>query len=211
MPTTSTQRGLPLRIKRLIDVSLALPASVVTAPALALSCGAIWLTLGRPILFRQERPGRHGRIFTVYKLRTMREHRDANGVPLPDSVRLTAIGRVIRRLSLDELPQLWNVLRGEMSLVGPRPLLVRYLPRYSAAQLRRHEVLPGITGWAQINGRNQTTWETRLAHDLWYVDHWTLGLDLRIVLTTLVKVLSGEGISQRDGDTMPEFMGQERD
>jgi lipopolysaccharide/colanic/teichoic acid biosynthesis glycosyltransferase len=204
----SRQRGLPLLAKRALDVGLAGGALTAAAPAMVGVAAAIRLTLGRPVLFVQDRPGYGGRVFKALKFRTMRDARDASGNPLPDAVRLTRLGRLLRRTSLDELPQLINVVRGEMSLVGPRPLLVRYLPRYSPEQRRRHDVLPGITGWAQVCGRNATTWPERLAQDVWYVDHWSLGLDLSILARTVVKVISGEGISQPGHDTMPEFMGE---
>ena len=203
------QRGLPLLVKRALDVTLAGGALVAAAPVLGAVAAAIRATMGSPVLFRQERPGQRGALFTAYKFRTMREAAGPDGRPLPDGERLTAVGRFIRRTSLDELPQLWNIVRGDMSLVGPRPLLVRYLPRYSAEQMRRHDVLPGLTGWAQVSGRNATTWPERFAQDLYYVDHWSLGLDLRILARTVLKVLSGDGISQPGHDTMPEFMGND--
>ena len=203
------QRGWRLLVKRGLDVTAASAALAVSAPLLLGVAGLIRSTMGAPVLFRQPRPGRRGRIFTAYKFRTMRDARGPDGKPLPDGARLTPVGRFVRRTSLDELPQLLNVLRGEMSIVGPRPLLVQYLPRYSADQLRRHDVLPGITGWAQVCGRNATTWPERFAQDLWYVDHWSLGLDLKILALTVRKVLAGEGISQPGAATMPEFMGPE--
>jgi lipopolysaccharide/colanic/teichoic acid biosynthesis glycosyltransferase len=201
------QQGLRLKAKRLLDLAGAGVALVATAPAMAAAALAIRATMGRPVLFRQERPGHKGRIFTAYKFRTMRDATGPDGRPLPDAERLTPVGRLVRRASIDELPQVWNVLRGDLSLVGPRPLLVRYLPRYSPEQMRRHDVLPGITGWAQVNGRNATTWDERFAHDLWYVDNWSLALDLKIILLTAWKVLHGSGVSQRGHATMPEFMG----
>jgi len=203
------QRGLPLLAKRTLDVTLAGTALALATPLLAGVAAAIRLTMGRPVLFRQPRPGQHGRIFTALKFRTMLEALGPDGAPLSDAERLTALGRFIRRTSLDELPQLWNVVRGDMSLVGPRPLLVRYLPRYTREQHRRHDVLPGLTGWAQVNGRNATTWPERFAQDLWYVEHWSLGLDLAIIARTALKVVRGEGVSQPGHDTMPEFMGDE--
>jgi lipopolysaccharide/colanic/teichoic acid biosynthesis glycosyltransferase len=194
-------------LKRTLDVALAGSALAVASPILLGAAVATRLSMGQPVLFRQDRPGQRGRIFAAYKFRTMRDATDSAGKPLPDAERLTPVGRFVRRTSVDELPQLWNVLRGDMSLVGPRPLLVRYLPRYSAEQMRRHDVLPGITGWAQINGRNATTWPERFAQDLWYVDHWSLWLDLKIIALTAVKVITGDGISQPGHDTMAEFMG----
>jgi lipopolysaccharide/colanic/teichoic acid biosynthesis glycosyltransferase len=162
---------------------------------------------GAPVLFRQMRPGYHGKPFYIYKFRTMSDARDGRGSLLPDAQRLTRLGRFLRSTSLDELPELFNVLRGEMSLVGPRPLLMQYLDRYTPEQARRHDVLPGITGWAQVNGRNALTWEDKFRLDVWYVDHWSPGLDLRIILITLGKVLKREGISQPGHATAEEFMG----
>jgi len=201
------QQGFRRKVKRGIDVVAAAGGLCVTWPVMAGAALAIRATMGRPVLFRQQRPGQGGRLFTAYKFRTMREASGTDGRPLPDAERLTALGRFIRRTSIDELPQLWNVLRGDISLVGPRPLLVRYLPRYSAEQMRRHDVVPGITGWAQVRGRNATSWDERFAHDLWYVDHWSLGLDLKIIALTVWKVLSGDGVSRKGHATMPEFMG----
>jgi len=168
------------------------------------------LNLGSPILFVQDRPGWRSRIFRIIKFRTMRDARDANGSFLPDRERLTGFGRWLRATSLDELPELWNVLRGDMSFVGPRPLLVEYLPLYSDEQARRHEVRPGITGWSQINGRNAVDWEERLTMDVWYVDNRNLWLDLRILFLTVGKVLSREGISQDGQATMERFRGAGR-
>jgi len=193
--------------KRLLDLGLALPALLLAAPLLGLLALGVRLWLGAPVLYRQGRPGLAGRPFTVLKLRTMHEARDAAGRPLPDSERLTPLGRSLRRTSLDELPELWNVLRGEMSLVGPRPLLPEYLPLYSAEQARRHEVRPGITGWAQVHGRNAVSWQERLALDVEYVDRCSLGLDLRILARTLVLVVRGEGVSAVGHVTMPRFKG----
>ena len=199
------QSGWRSEVKRAVDVVTAATGLALCWPVLAGAAVAIRSTMGRPVLFRQPRPGRRGRIFTAYKFRTMRDACGPDGSPLPDAERLTAVGRFIRRTSIDELPQLWNVLRGDLSLVGPRPLLVRYLPRYDARQMRRHDVAPGITGWAQINGRNATTWDERFASDLWYVHSWSLGLDLHIAALTAWKVLSGAGVSQQGHVTMPEF------
>jgi len=167
----------------------------------------VLLTMGRPVLFRQQRPGLRGKPFTLYKFRTMRDARTASGELLPDDLRLTTFGKWLRSTSLDELPELFNVLKGEMSLVGPRPLLMEYLPRYSPEQARRHEVKPGITGWAQVNGRNALTWEEKFRMDVWYVDHWNLWLDMKIVLLTIWKVLKREGISAEGSATMPVFTG----
>ncbi len=172
-------------MKRLIDLALTLPLALLTLPVLAAVAVLIRWRLGPPVLFRQLRPGRGGVPFTLYKFRTMRDLRDSDGRPLPDSNRLTLLGRGLRSTSLDELPELWNVIRGDMSLVGPRPLLMEYLPLYSARQRRRHEVRPGLTGWAQVNGRNALSWEERFELDLWYVEHRSLLLDLRILLRTV--------------------------
>jgi lipopolysaccharide/colanic/teichoic acid biosynthesis glycosyltransferase/glycosyltransferase involved in cell wall biosynthesis len=201
------QHGLPLFAKTLGDRMVALAGLVLVAPALAAVALTIRARFGSPVLFVQERPGRFGRPFRLVKFRTMRDAEGPDGQPLPDDQRLTALGRFLRATSLDELPQLWNVLRGELSLVGPRPLLMRYLPRYSPEQARRHEVLPGITGWAQVNGRNAISWDQKFALDVWYVDHWSLMLDLRILLMTLWRVLRREGITRDGHATTPEFMG----
>lgn len=193
--------------KRLFDLVLTLPGLIVLSPILGLIALAVWFTNGRPVLFRQIRPGYGGQPFTVLKFRTMRMARAADGELLPDEARLTVLGRFLRSFSLDELPELWNVLRGEMSLVGPRPLLMQYLDRYTPEQARRHDAVPGITGWAQIHGRNAVTWEEKFALDIWYVDHWSLGLDVKILLLTLWKVITREGISQPGRATADEFMG----
>lgn len=195
------QRGWRLAVKRAADVSLASAALVATAPALGAAALAVRAVMGAPVLFRQVRPGRGDALFTVYKLRTMTVGAGS------DAARLTPLGKLLRATSLDELPQLWNVIRGDMSLVGPRPLLVSYLPRYSPEQRRRHDVLPGITGWAQINGRNTVTHEEKFRLDVWYVDHWSLTLDARILATTLWRVLARAGISAEGHATMPEFQG----
>jgi lipopolysaccharide/colanic/teichoic acid biosynthesis glycosyltransferase len=192
---------LARRVKRALDVAVAGAALVVGSPVLAGVAALVWLDVGRPMLFRQKRPGLHGKVFELVKFRTMRAGAGT------DAERLTRIGRTLRASSLDELPELWNVLRGEMSLVGPRPLLVQYLPRYSSEQRRRHDVPPGITGWAQINGRNGRDWATKLALDTYYVDNWSLWLDLRILARTVGAVLRRDGISNPESATMPEFMG----
>lgn len=194
-------------IKRLLDIAVALMGMTLLAPLMLVIALLVLLTVGRPVLFRQARPGLHGRLFTLYKFRSMAEKRDGNGEILPDAQRLSGIGRFLRASSLDELPELWNVLKGDMSLVGPRPLLPEYLPLYTAEQARRHEVLPGLTGWAQVMGRNAVGWETRLAMDVWYVDHRSLGLDLRILWMTLGAVCSGRGINRDGHATMPKFTG----
>jgi len=194
-------------LKRGLDIFAACIGFVVFAPAIAVVAAFIYATKGGPILFTQTRPGKSGRAFTLYKFRTMSGAIGPTGEPLPDAERLTAVGRFLRRYSLDELPQLWNVLRGDMSFVGPRPLLVEYLPLYSTEQARRHEVRPGITGWAQINGRNAQSWDERLRLDVWYVDHQSLWLDLRIFCLTIVKVLCSEGVNRPGHATMPRFTG----
>jgi lipopolysaccharide/colanic/teichoic acid biosynthesis glycosyltransferase len=190
---------------------LTIVGGVILLPFMLLIALAVFLSMGRPVLFRQTRPGLRGQPFELYKFRTMRETRDEQGRLLPDSERLTGIGRFLRSLSLDELPELWNVLRGEMSLVGPRPLLMQYIERYTPQQARRHEVLPGITGWAQINGRNALTWEDKFRFDVWYVENRTVWLDLKILFITLWKTIKREGISQQGHATAEEFMGSSED
>jgi Sugar transferases involved in lipopolysaccharide synthesis len=192
-------------LKRVFDVVVSATALIVLAPVMGLIALAVWRTMGRPVLFRQVRPGLHGKPFVMYKFRTMRDLRDAEGKLLPDEARLTPFGRWLRSTSLDELPELLNVLRGEMSLVGPRPLLMEYLDRYTPEQARRHEVKPGITGWAQIHGRNNLSWDERFKLDVWYVDNWSLWLDLKILWRTLWMVLRREGISAQGHATMPRF------
>ena len=194
-------------LKRVFDVVVSATALVVLAPVMGLIALAVWRTMGRPVLFRHVRPGLHGKPFVMYKFRTMRDLRDAEGKLLPDEARLTPFGRWLRSTSLDELPELLNVLRGEMSLVGPRPLLMEYLDRYTPEQARRHEVKPGITGWAQIHGRNNLSWDERFKLDVWYVDNWSLWLDVKILWRTLWVVLRREGISAQGHATMPEFIG----
>ena len=195
--------------KRMLDLVLTVPGFLLISPVVAILAVLVRLRLGAPVLFRQERPGLRARPFILYKFRTMVEARSADGRPLPDETRLTGLGRFLRSFSLDELPELVNVLRGEMSLVGPRPLLTAYLDRYTPEQARRHEVLPGITGWAQVNGRNALTWEQKFKHDVWYVDHWSLWLDLRILAITMLKTLTREGISQPGQATAEEFLGSQ--
>ena len=195
-PSSRTrQAGVRLWLKRALDGAVAGVALVCLAPVMAASALVVWASLGRPLLFRQLRPGRGGAPFELLKLRTMRDARDAQGRLLPDRARLTRAGRLLRSTSLDELPQLWNVLRGDMSLVGPRPLCLEYLPRYSPEQARRHDVLPGLSGWAQVNGRSALGWDERLRLDVWYVDHWSLALDLRILGRTVLCVLRRDGVS----------------
>jgi sugar transferase EpsL len=194
-------------IKRSFDllcVFITLPLTLVITLVVA---GVIWLVDGRPIFFSQKRPGYGGKIFTLYKFRTMRIERDSTGGLLPDQKRLTNLGRFLRSTSLDELPELLNIILGQMSLVGPRPLLVAYLERYNTTQARRHEVLPGVTGWAQTHGRNALSWEEKFALDVWYVDHWSFLLDIRILFATFWKVIRKEGINQPGQSTSTEFMG----
>jgi sugar transferase EpsL len=198
------------RIKRLLDVSATTIGLILLAPLFLLIAITIRLTMGSPVLLRQLRLGYNCRPFVLVKFRTMSDDRDLCGNLLPDNQRLTAIGRLMRRLSLDEFPQLWNVLKGEMSLVGPRPLFLKYVDLYTPEQRRRHEVRPGITGWAQVNGRNAVSWEEKFDLDVWYVDHWNLFLDARILLNTLWQVFKGRGISQEGHVTMPEFTGSQK-
>ena len=193
--------------KRVLDVLLALMAMLMLAPLMLLIVMVLLIQQGPPLLFCQMRKGLGGKLFRLCKFRTMREAYAPDGALLPDEVRVTVLGRLLRRTSLDELPELLNVLRGEMSWVGPRPLLPQYLTRYTARQARRHEVLPGITGWAQVNGRNAISWEQKFELDVWYVENWSLWLDVRILLMTFGKVISGEGIAQPGHETMEEFMG----
>jgi lipopolysaccharide/colanic/teichoic acid biosynthesis glycosyltransferase len=205
------QEGAYLTAKRAIDKTLGAALLITLSPVMAATALAIRVSMGAPVLFRQRRPGLRGRPFDLVKFRTMTEARDAAGAPLPDGRRLTRVGKFIRSTSLDELPQLWNVIRGEMSLVGPRPLLMEYLSRYTREQARRHDVLPGITGWTQVNGRNALQWEAKFALDLWYVDHWSLGLDAKILALTAKHLLERSGISQEGHATMPVFMGTAAD
>ncbi len=201
-------KGIPIS-KRLFDLFLTIPGLALISPLLLFVAIIILLRQGRPIFFRQERPGYRNKLFVLYKFRTMTEEIDQEGCYLPDESRLTKLGRLLRSRSIDELPELYNVLRGEMSLVGPRPLLVQYLDRYSENQIRRHEVLPGITGWAQINGRNAITWEDKFNYDVWYVDNWSLWLDMKILALTVRKVIWREGINQEGHATAEEFMGNQ--
>ncbi|CAN5909935.1 sugar transferase [soil metagenome] len=201
------QAGLALLAKKGLDRAVALGLLVATAPLLGAAALAVRATMGSPVFFRQERPGLGGTSFRIVKMRTMSSARDAVGRLLPDAERLTSLGRFLRSSSIDELPQLWNVLRGDLSLVGPRPLLMQYLPLYSREQARRHDVLPGITGWAQIHGRNALGWEDKFALDVWYVDHWSVLLDLKILARTLGSVLAREGIASEGHVSMPNFQG----
>ena len=206
---SATDRSFPDddRTKRLLDVVGATVGLMLLAPVMVATALAVALRLGRPVLFRQERPGLGGDPFTIWKFKTLEERTDAAGRPLPDAERLGRFGRFLRSTSLDEFPQLWNVLRGEMSLVGPRPLLTAYLERYTPEQARRHEVRPGITGLAQVSGRNALSWEEKLALDVWYVDHRSLRLDLEILIRTVRSVLAREGIRQPGRATAEEFRG----
>lgn len=193
--------------KRLLDLVLTVLMLVVLLPLLLLLALNVKLKLGTPVLFRQQRPGLHGKPFILCKFRTMLDKRDAKCNLLPDADRLTQFGRFLRGTSLDELPELFNVLKGDISLVGPRPLLMHYLPRYNPQQARRHEVKPGLTGWAQVNGRNTATWDQKFALDVWYVDHLSFWLDIKIMLLTIWTIISRQGVSQPGHATMPEFVG----
>ncbi|MCL0077832.1 sugar transferase [Peptococcaceae bacterium] len=194
-------------MKRLFDVVVSAVLLVIFAPVMAVVALLVWIKLGRPFLFKQKRPGLYGKPFDFYKFRTMTDERDENGNLLPDEKRLTSFGKFLRKYSLDELPQLINVLKGDMSLVGPRPLLMEYLPLYTKEQARRHEVRPGVTGWAQVNGRNAISWEEKFKLDVWYVDNHSFWLDIKILWLTLIKVIKGEGINQKGHATMEKFRG----
>ncbi len=195
--------------KRLFDILFALLVVVLSSPVTLMLALLLWAGQGWPVFFTQARPGLNGKLFKLVKFRTMRDAYDGSGKALPDEQRITGLGRFMRRTSLDELPEFINVLIGDMSVVGPRPLLVQYLERYSPEQARRHDVLPGVTGWAQVNGRNALSWDEKFQLDVWYVDHWSFGLDLRIILMTIGKLFKPEGISQPGHATMPEFMGNQ--
>ncbi len=197
-------------LKRLFDIFVAAMLLLLLALPMALLALLVRIRLGRPVLFCQQRPGYRGRPFRLCKFRTMLDLVDDQGEPLPDERRMTPFGQWLRRTSLDELPELWNVLKGEMSLVGPRPLLMEYLPLYTQEQARRHDVRPGITGWAQVNGRNALDWDARLRLDVWYVDHQSLWLDLRILWMTLFKVLKSEGVTQAGHATVEKFRGSDK-
>jgi lipopolysaccharide/colanic/teichoic acid biosynthesis glycosyltransferase len=198
--------GIPLS-KRIFDVVITSLGLIIILPLMLVLSPLVWIFLGSPVLFRQPRPGYKGRPFITYKFRSMTNQAGPDGKLLPDQERLTPFGRFLRSTSLDDLPQLFNVLRGEMSLVGPRPLLMQYLNRYTPEQMRRHDVLPGITGWAQVNGRNALDWEEKFRLDVWYVDHWSFWLDLKILLLTPLKVFRREGIHQPGHVTMEEYKG----
>ncbi len=197
-------------MKRIFDIIGAGVGLVLFAPVLLVIALCVRVQLGRPVLFRQVRPGRNGRPFRMIKFRTMSHGVDRDGQPLPDAERMTRLGQFLRNTSLDELPELWNVLKGDMSLVGPRPLLMEYLPLYSPEQARRHEVRPGVTGWAQVNGRNALGWDQKFALDVWYVDNRSFWLDLRIIWQTIRKVVMRDGISAAGEATMPKFAGNMR-
>ena len=194
-------------IKRSFDILASALGLIILSPLLLILAVLVRLNLGSPVFFRQERPGLHEKIFNLYKFRSMRDAVDKNGNELPDEQRLSKFGKLLRASSLDELPELFNVLKGDMSLVGPRPLLVKYLPLYNAEQHRRHDVLPGITGWAQVHGRNAISWEEKFRLDVWYVDNWSPWLDLKILLMTVKKVFIHEGISAENQATTEEFHG----
>lgn len=195
-------------IKRCFDILLTLPVLAISMPVLIMVALLIRMSMGRPIFFRQIRPGLNGKPFSIYKFRTMTDERDEEGNLLPDTSRLSSLGKILRSTSLDELPELFNVLKGEMSLVGPRPLLTQYLDRYTLKQARRHEMKPGITGWAQVNGRNAITWDQKFEYDIWYVDNRSLPLDLKIIALTIWKTLKREGIRQPGHATSEEFNPQ---
>ena len=197
-----------MKLKRLFEFCATIFLLSFIWPLMLTVAILVRLKIGPPILFSQTRPGLHGRPFLLYKFRTMKEALDAERTSLSDADRLTQFGKILRATSLDELPELWNVIKGDMGIVGPRPLLMQYLDRYTPEQARRHEVKPGLTGWAQVNGRNAITWEEKFTLDVWYVDNWTLGLDLMIIGMTIKKVLKMEGISQEGEATMPEFNPQ---
>jgi sugar transferase EpsL len=203
------QAGWQFALKVILDRTVAAVLLIVLSPLIAVIAAIVRITMGSPVLFRQTRPGFHERPIRIAKFRTMRDALDKEGRPLPDVERLTLIGRMIRAASLDELPQLWNVLRGDLSLVGPRPLLMQYLDRYSPEQRRRHDVMPGVTGWAQINGRNAISWPQKFALDLWYVDHWSVWLDLEILARTFGHVIARKQTQHPGHVSMPEFMGNE--
>lgn len=201
------QNGLSFLVKKTFDRTVALGILVTTAPIIGAAALATRFTIGSPAFFTQVRPGLHGRPFKIYKLRTMSDARGPDGTLLPDEARLTRVARFLRSTSIDELPQMWNVLKGDLSLVGPRPLLMEYLPLYTPEQARRHDVMPGITGWAQVNGRNALRWPEKFALDVWYVDSWSFWLDMRILAKTVRRVLAREGISHVGHASMEPFRG----
>lgn len=194
-------------IKRILDIISSLLAIIILSPLLAVTAVLVKTKLGSPVLFRQERPGKDEKIFTLMKFRTMTDERDENGELLPDEVRLTKFGKFLRSTSIDELPELFNILKGDMSVIGPRPLLVEYIPRYNEHQHRRHEVRPGLSGWAQVNGRNTVSWEDKFDMDVYYVDNYSFAMDVKILFMTVLNVLKREGISSETSATMEVFMG----
>lgn len=194
-------------IKRILDIISSLLAIIILSPLLAVTAVLVKTKLGSPVLFRQERPGKDEKIFTLMKFRTMTDERDENGELLPDEVRLTKFGKFLRSTSIDELPELFNILKGDMSVIGPRPLLVEYIPRYNEHQHRRHEVRPGLSGWAQVNGRNTVSWEDKFDMDVHYVDNYSFAMDVKILFMTVLNVLKREGISSETSATMEVFMG----
>ena len=198
---------LSITIKSVVDRLLAGFMLILLSPFIAILAIAIYIKMGSPVVFSQPRGGKDNSIFTFYKFRTMTDEKDSDGNLLPDMKRLTPLGEFLRQTSLDELPQLWNVLRGDMSFIGPRPFVAAYLERYTTEQARRHDVKPGITGWAQINGRNSISWEEKFALDLWYIEHWSLWLDLKILVSTVFKIVSKEGVDEDQNTTSTEFMG----
>jgi len=206
MKQVEISRKMPV-IKRMMDIILSLIALIILFPVLLVISILIFLVQGNPVFFKQQRPGYKGNPFSVYKFRTMRLANPGEDSVENDAQRLTPLGKFLRSTSLDELPELWNILNGEMSIVGPRPLLMQYLPLYSAEQMRRHDVLPGLTGWAQVNGRNTLSWEEKFALDVWYVDHWSIWLDIRIIWMTFWKTIRREGISQEGEATAVEWKG----
>ena len=197
--------------KRLFDIIASVSGLIFLSPVFLILIYLIRKNLGEPVFFTQERPGKNGKPFKMIKFRSMRDAVDKDGNPLPDSERLTPFGKKLRATSLDELPELWNVLKGDMSLVGPRPLLMSYLPLYNEFQFRRHEMKPGVTGWAQVNGRNALSWDEKFAHDIWYIDHYSFWLDMKILFLTVKKVFIKEGISAEGEATMPYFTGNDTD
>ncbi len=196
-------------VKRILDIISSLLAIIILSPLLAVTSVLVKTKLGSPVLFKQERPGKNEKIFTLMKFRTMTDERDENGELLPDEVRLTKFGKFLRSTSIDELPELFNILKGDMSVIGPRPLLVQYLPRYNEHQHRRHEVKPGLSGWAQVNGRNAISWEEKFDFDVEYVDNYSLLMDIKVLFMTVANVLKRDGISSETSATMEEFMGNE--
>ncbi len=207
--TRSKSGWYAVRGKRWFDLAVGSALLLLLSPVMLLTAILVAWRLGRPVFFRQQRPGKDGVLFEMIKFRSMTDARDENGQLLPDAKRLTPLGKFLRGSSIDEFPELWNVIRGEMSLVGPRPLLKQYLERYTPEQFRRHEVAPGITGWAQVNGRNAISWDTKFALDNWYVDHYSFWIDVKILLLTVFNVLNRSGISAAGHATMPEFLGDD--